>query len=282
MKTYLIPIDFSETSIHAAEFAAMLSKQTEVAHIVLLHSYHISVYESVLPTPDMVIPNEDEIEETSRQKMTQLEHLRTKLHKLVRHGVTIHVRMSRSSLVRAINETINQEHADLVILGSNGTSSANISHIGSNVIHISKLSPVPVVVVPPACHYEPIKQVVMACDFQKVKDTVPLQALKQLLSRHAVDLLVVNIDPAQKHKNADPEQLAEETALYQMLKEYQPKYYYNSDADVINGILNFAGKHHSQMVIALPHKYSFFQSILHNSVSQQLTVKSAMPVLLLK
>ncbi|HTD99628.1 MAG TPA: universal stress protein [Mucilaginibacter sp.] len=282
MKTYLIPIDFSETSFHAAEFASLLSRQTDVTHIFLLHSYHVSVYESVLPTPDMIIPSEVEIEEITRHKMSQLEHLRTKLHKLVRHGVIIHVRISKSSLVRAINETINKENADLVILGSNGTSGANISHIGSNVISISKLSPVPVIVVPPACHYEPIKQVVMACDFQKVKDTVPLQALKQLLSRHAVALLVVNIDPAQRHKNADPEQLAEETALYQMLKEYHPKYYYNSDADVINGILNFAGKHHSQMVIALPHKYSFFQSLLHNSVSQQLTVKSAMPVLLLK
>ena len=55
MKTYIVPIDFSETSVHAAEFAAMLSNQTEVARIVLMHSYHVSVYESVLPTPDMLI-----------------------------------------------------------------------------------------------------------------------------------------------------------------------------------------------------------------------------------
>lgn len=33
MKTYIVPIDFSETSVHAAEFAAMLSNQTEVAII---------------------------------------------------------------------------------------------------------------------------------------------------------------------------------------------------------------------------------------------------------
>ncbi len=34
MKTYIVPIDFSETSLHAAEFAALLSAQTDVAHIV--------------------------------------------------------------------------------------------------------------------------------------------------------------------------------------------------------------------------------------------------------
>jgi hypothetical protein len=122
----------------------------------------------------------------------------------------------------------------------------------------------------------------MACDFNKVKDTVPLEPLKRLLKRHDVELQVVNIDREAKHKNTDPEQLAEETVLHDMLKEYHPRYYYNKESDIINGILDFAKGHHAQMVIALPHKYSFFQSLLHSSVSQQLTVHSAVPVLLLK
>ncbi|MDB5145573.1 MAG: universal stress protein [Mucilaginibacter sp.] len=282
MKKYIVPIDFSETSAHAAEFAALLSNQTDVAHIILLHSYHVSVYESVLPTPDMLIPSEEEIQEHIIEKTKQLEHIRAKIHKQARHDVITHIRISRSPLVRAIIETVNKENADIVILGSNGTNSGNISHIGSNVINISQLSPVPVVVVPPACCYEPIKRVVMACDFNKVRDTVPLEALKRLLQRHDVELLVVNIDKLAKHKNADPEQLAEETALHSMLKEYHPHYYYNAEGDIINGILNFAHGHHAQLVIALPHKYSFFQSLLHNSVSRELTIHSAVPVLLLK
>jgi nucleotide-binding universal stress UspA family protein len=282
MKTYIVPIDFSETSVHAAEFTALLSNQTDVADIFLLHSYHVSVYESVLPTPDMIIPTDEEIEEQLRERTRKLEHIRTHMHKDVRHGVTIHIRISRSPLVRAIIESVGKEHGDLVILGSNGSNSANISHIGSNVINISKLSPVPVIVVPPACCYELIKRVVMACDFNKVKDTVPLEPLKRLLQRHDVELQVVNIDKEARHKNADQQQLAEESALHGMLKEYHPHYYFNAERDIINGILSFAKGHHAQLVIALPHKYSFFQSLLHNSVSQQLTVHSAVPVLLLK
>ena len=282
MKTYIVPIDFSETSVHAAEFAALLSNQTDVSDIFLLHSYHVSVYESVLPTPDMLIPSEEEIEQQVSERRKKLEYIRTRLHKQIRDGVTIHVRINRSALVRSIIETVSNENGDIVILGSNGSSSGNISHIGSNVINISKLSPVPVIVVPPACCYEPIKKVVMACDFNKVKDTLPLEPLKRLLKRHDVELQVVNIDREAKHRNADPEQLAEESVLHDMLKEYHPRYYYNKESDIINGILDFAKGHHAQMVIALPHKYSFFQSLLHNSVSQQLTVHSAVPVLLLK
>ena len=141
-----------------------------MSDIYLLHSYHVSVYESVLPTPDMIIPSEEEIEEQVHQRKHKLEQLRAKLHKQVRDGVIIHIRISRSQLVRSIIETVENENADLVILGSNGRSNLCDSHIGSNVVNISKLSPVPVVVVPPACHYELIKRVVMACDFNKVKD----------------------------------------------------------------------------------------------------------------
>jgi nucleotide-binding universal stress UspA family protein len=202
--------------------------------------------------------------------------------KEARVGVEIKVKLSRETLTRAIIETLAEENADVVLLGSNGTGSDHNSHVGVNAINISRLSPAPVIVIPPVCCYEPVKRVVMACDFQKITESFPLESLRNLLERHTVELLVVNIDKQAKHKDADPQQLAEESVLHEMLKEYHPKYFFNESDDVINGILDFAKKHKAEMVIALPHKYSFFQSLLHNSVSSGLTVHSAIPVLLLK
>jgi nucleotide-binding universal stress UspA family protein len=282
MKTYIVPVDFSATSLHAAEYAAMLSHQTDVARILLLHSYYISVYQSVLPTPDMVIISEDEIDAEMEIKMKELQRLRHKLLQSVRKGVEIDTEISRSALTRSIIESISDEDASMIILGSNGMDSEGNSHVGVNAINISKISPVPVIVVPPACCYEPVKRVVMACDFQKIKETFPLEPLQRLLARHDVELLVVNIDKQAKHRNLDLQQQVEESVLQKMLKNYHPKYYYNESGDVINGILDFAKSHDAQMVIALPHKYSFFQSLLHTSVSEGLTVHSAVPVLLLK
>jgi nucleotide-binding universal stress UspA family protein len=282
MKTYIVPVDFSATSVHAAEYAALLSKQTDVTRIVLLHSYYVSVYQSVLPTPDMVIVTDDVIEDDIDEKINQLKHLQTKIMKLVRDGVEVDVKLSRSALTRSIIETLSNENAALVILGSNGMDSDSNSHVGINAINISKLSPAPVVVVPPACYCETVKRVVMACDFEKITETFPLEPLQRLLTRHDVELLVVNIDKQAKHRNKNPQQLAEESILHKMLKEYHPKYFFNESDNVIGGILDFARDHHAQLVIALPHKYSFFQLLLHNSVSKELTVKSALPVLLLK
>jgi nucleotide-binding universal stress UspA family protein len=282
MKTYLVPIDFSHASTNAAGFAAELSKQTNVENIVLLNAYYVSPIETMLPSPDMVQLLEDEVEQEAADRIKKLEHLQHKLSKLVRAGVTISIHLNRSHLLRAVVENVAAKNADLVILGSKGNTSKGESQIGSHVVSISKASPVPVIVVPPNYSFEDIKRVVVACDFDKVKETVPLESLKKLLDRKKFELLVVNIDKESRHLSGDAERKAEESALYNMLKPYQPKYSYVNNPDVINGILQFATDSDAQLVIALPHKYSFFQSLLHDSVSQQLAKIAAVPVLLLK
>jgi nucleotide-binding universal stress UspA family protein len=282
MKTYLVPIDFSHASIHAAEFAAALSNQTTVTRIILLNAYYVSELETLLPNPDMVLLQEEQIEQNAADRINKLEYLKEKIQGLVRPGVEVSIHLNRTHLLRAVVENSIKQNVDVVILGSKGNTSKDDTHIGSHVVKISKASPIPVIVVPPNYHFEPIKRVVVACDFNKVKETVPLEALKRLLDRKKSELLVVNVDNETKHLQGDAERMAEETALYGMLKEYHPKYYYINNTDIINGILQFASANHAQLVISLPHKYSFFQSLLHDSVSQRLAASAAVPVLLLK
>ena len=84
MRTYLVPIDFSETSIRAAEFAAALSNHTDVHRIILMNAYYVSPYETMLPNPDMVLLREEEIEENAAELISKLKELRGRLHKKVR------------------------------------------------------------------------------------------------------------------------------------------------------------------------------------------------------
>ncbi|MCR8556056.1 universal stress protein [Mucilaginibacter sp. BJC16-A38] len=282
MKTYLVPVDFSETATHAAEFAAALSHQTQVEHIILLNAYYVSIYETMLPNPDMVLVREEEIEQNAADRVAKLEDFKQHLLKQVRPGVKISTHLNRSHLLRAVVENAVSRNADLVILGSKGNSSNDDAKIGSHVVKVSKACPVPVIVVPPAYNIEEISRVVVACDFKKVTEAAPLDSLVKLLNRKKFDLLVVNIDNKAGSKPEDAERAAEHTALYGVLKQYDPKYYFIKQADIINGILQFASDHDAQIVIALPHKYSFLQSLLQTSVSKQLLESAAVPVLLLK
>ncbi|PTR01253.1 nucleotide-binding universal stress UspA family protein [Mucilaginibacter yixingensis] len=282
MKTYLVPVDFSEAGFNAAEFAADLSHQTNVEDIILMNAYYISPYETLFPDPNMMMLREEEIEANAAERIANLETLKKRLSSRVREGVRLHVKLNRSHLLRAVVDRVLHDNIDLVIIGTKGNSSGEDEGIGSHVIKISKACPVPVLVVPPCYRYEKMESAVIACDFKKVTDSMPSELLHKLLGKQPIKLAVVHVDPTDRHKNADPELLAEESALHGMLKVYHPKYHYINSENVIKGILDFAALNHSQVVIALPHRYSFLQSILHSSISTQLASSASIPVLLLK
>jgi nucleotide-binding universal stress UspA family protein len=282
LKTYLVPIDFSPSAIHAAEFTAALSHQTDVDHIILMNAYYISSFEAVLPNTDMVQVLNEEIEENSKVRISQLESLKETLLKTVRPGVRISTHLNRSHLLDAVVDNVIDKEVDLVVLGSRGNSSEEPTQIGSHVIVISKASPVPLIIVPLAYQFKPISRIVIAWDFSKVEDQIPLKTLQKMLEKKDVDLLVVNVNNKLDTKANNAEQLAKDTFLYQALKPYNSKYFYLHDTDIINGILTFAKDQEAQLVIALPHKYSFFKSLLHSSVSYKLAKNAVVPVLILK
>ncbi|MFD0765284.1 universal stress protein [Mucilaginibacter lutimaris] len=284
MKTYLVPVDFSDTAFNAADLAARVSHQSDVNTIILMNAYYISPYETMLPNPDMVMLRQEEIEEEAKDRLQQLNTLKEKLTHMVRQGVKIVTRLNRSHLLRAVVDVVEEYNVDLVILGSIGNSTVrkDSTGIGDHVIKISKLSPVPVMVVPPGFSRETIHEAVIACDFKKVKENIPMAFLHKLLGNQNIKLRVLNVDTEGKHIGKDPEQLAEESALHDMLESFNPKYYYENHADILTGILDFTKEHKAQLLIALPHKYSFLQSLLHNSISQRLAKNSTVPVLLLK
>ncbi|RDC55538.1 universal stress protein [Pedobacter chinensis] len=275
MSTYLVPVDFSKTAEHAAKYAARLSYAMANSKIILLNAYYVSEYESILPTPDMVITTEEHIADEISRRNKALEKLKLKLLE-INADADIEISLTRQTILRSIIDRINREKIDLIIIGSNGKKAKEESDIGSNAIKISKSSPVPVLVVPPKAHYESIRKAVLACDFKKVKEVIPMQALKNILSKHSLNLQVLNIDAGHKVNSE------EEHFLHDMLKDFSPTYHYSSHPDTIKGIVKFAKSEGAQLIIALPKKYSFFESLLHESVSQKLTIKSHVPVLLLK
>lgn len=275
MSNYLVPVDFSKTADHAAKYAARLSFAMANAKIILLNAYYVSTYESILPTPDLIVTTDEHIADETTRRLEALEKLKLKMLE-INPDAEIEVSLTRETILRSIINRVNKEEIDLIIIGSNGKKAKDESDIGSNAIKISKSSPVPVLVVPPKADYHSIRKAVLACDFKKVKEVVPMQALKNILSKHALKLLVLNINSGQAID------LQEEHILHEMLKEFSPDYHYADHPDTIKGIVKFAKSEEAQLIIALPKKYSFFESLLHESVSQKLTIKSHVPVLLLK
>lgn len=281
MTTYLIPTDFSSSSVAAAHYAARLSTQTGVTKLILLHAYNVSTFENILPSTEFTQLVPHDVEENIRLKTKELDDIKAELRNIVNENVEVEIQLSRLPLLRAILEVQEKTPIDLLVLCSKSISEEDAT-FSRNIINISKISPAPVLVVPAKAIAGPLKKIVLACGFKEKKDVAPLQKLKKVLDVFDVELLVVNTDVKASHQNKSPKILAEESGLDEMLKAFNPQYYFIDHPDTARRIVDFATENQAQLIISLPGKYSFFQSFWHNSFSNILTVKSSVPVLLLK
>ncbi|MGI4750308.1 MAG: universal stress protein [Janthinobacterium lividum] len=281
MRTYLIPTDFSSSSVTAAHYAARLSTQTGATKLILLHAYYVSTFESVLPSTEFVQLMPYDVDETFRLKKEELEGIRQELLKLVERKTEIEIRISRLPLLRAILEVQEQTHVDLLVLCSKSSSKEDTT-VGMNIVQISKISPAPVLVVPAKAAAQALQKIVLACDFKNITKLVPLKQLRKVWDMLQAELLVVHVDAKGSHQNKDPKMLAEESVLAEMLKDYQPQYFYINHSNTTQGIVDFAIENQAQMIISLPRKHNFFRSLWHSRFSDHLTLKSTLPVLLLK
>jgi nucleotide-binding universal stress UspA family protein len=279
MKTILIPVDFSETSANALAYATELIKDIEVERIILLKIFYKSIYEQLLPSVDFVQLSAEDIQAERDQISEQLKTLTDGLQKKCNPTIKIQTAVSELPLLRSIHQLIAEEHPDLLIIGSDPIAQQAETYIGQQVIGVAKTSPIPVLIVPAGATYQKIERALVPCDFTMVSRLGILKGLHSPLEWLHPELMILNIDPQQKHISHEAEHAG---LLNELLEGYTYRIYYAADQHKVQGILNFAQDNNVQLITALPGKYSFFYQFTHSSTTEALTVNSLQPVLILK
>jgi nucleotide-binding universal stress UspA family protein len=278
MKTLLIPVDFSGTSSNVLKYAVEFSKDTAVERIILLNNYYVSIYEQLLPSADFVQVSAEEINEERQNIDERLKYAGRSLTKKCGPSIKIETAVSELSLLRAIHQMIDQEKPHMLMIGSDNN--MDESYIGEQVIAIAKTSNIPVLVVPACAKYKKIKLALVPCDFNAVSRLALLKEIRRSNQWLCPpELIVLNVDPKQAHLAHKEENYH---ALKEILESYKYLVYYSEDEDIVHGILDFATEHNTQLIIALPGNYSFFQNLTHHSITNALELNASQPVLILK
>lgn len=279
MKTILIPVDFSETSTNALRYVTALVEDIAVERIILLKSFYKSVYEQLLPSPDFIQLSDEDIQKERKQINEQLKSLTETLLKKCKPAVKIETAVSEIPLLRSIHQLIADERPDLLIIGCDNPSEQSGSYISQHVISIARTSPIPVMIIPAEATYQKISRVLVPCDFATVSRLGILKGLHSPLAWFHPELMVLNIDPKQKHISHEEEHAG---MLKELLEGYDYKIYYAEDRNTVNGILKFARTSQVQLITALPGKYSFFYKFTHSSTTEALAINANEPILILK
>ncbi|HWB92129.1 MAG TPA: universal stress protein, partial [Puia sp.] len=112
MTTIVLPVDFSEASANAVRYAAAMSCDRNLRRIILLYTACVSAYDSIAVEGDggLITRERDKgqalLTEMSRQLVTECPA-----------GTKIQTALNVMPVLRAVHRLIEDERADLVVVG---------------------------------------------------------------------------------------------------------------------------------------------------------------------
>lgn len=274
MKTILVPTDFSETAKNAALYAMELAKQVGATKVVFYNAYQVPV--TIDPAmPVMQLVNMNELKTISE---SGLDKLKLDLSASAPQGVELECVGEFSILAANIDEACERIGADLIVMGITGTGGGfEEAFIGSNTISVVNHTKIPVVIVPSNVKYRPVEEILLVCDFKKVAETTPVQPIRGILKDTNAKLLVLNVSKTPGEQGGETQK--QKAILDNLLKDYSPEYHFISSNSFAEAINDFTDKNMVDMIITIPKKHGFFESIFRKSHTKQLAFHTHVPLM---
>ncbi|HTL80625.1 MAG TPA: universal stress protein [Bacteroidia bacterium] len=163
LKKIICPVDFSDASRTALEYASHIARLTN-AELQLLN-YQQAMPHQVLSPISM---RHAEIEEQQPLITTELEKWCREANRAFGITCSYEMDVDSVSLATAINEHSNEN--DLVIIGTNGADDIFQEWFGSNAFNVAKRSLCPVLIVPENFTFGTLRKLVFAWDYSMKKD----------------------------------------------------------------------------------------------------------------
>lgn len=271
MKKILVPIDFSAHSEYALEVAAQLA-HTYNAEIVALHMMGIS--EAVL--------TKDESKD-AMQAMFYLQLAKKRfqefLDKDYLKGLEVQSTVQNYKVFSEIDKVAQEFEADLIVMGSHGSSGLRDVFVGSNTEKVVRSSSIPVLVIKNKVEKFNIDKMVFACDFSK--EFIPaFKKAKELaaLFNSAIELLYVNTPERFLKTSA----MQEKAAKFLAEVDSKNDVHYYCDNTIEDGIFTFSTTNNVDVIAIPTHGRRGLAHFFTGSIGEELVNHSDIPVISFK
>ncbi|MFL0353648.1 universal stress protein [Xanthomarina sp. GH4-25] len=276
MKKIIVPIDFSEHSEYALEAAVKLAKNNN-AEILALHMLEMS--DAVINTTDS----------EQYQKAVFFLRLAEKkfnefLDKPYLKAATITPIVKHFKVFSEVNDVAQEHDADLIVMGSHGSSGLSEIFVGSNTERVVRHSEIPVLVLKSRFDKTDLKDVVFASDFSSNSVEVYLRAVKLFNSLNTnLHLLYVNLPSDRFRSTNEIDELVSDFLMkadghLEKLKHIN----FVSDYTVERGVLNFANKIGADMISVATHGRTGIAHFFEGSISEDIANHAVLPVMTFK
>ena len=276
MKKIIVPVDFSNHSDYALEVAAGLAKKIK-AELLALHMLELS---EVIFTKSFTERQEDallllRIAEAKFEEFLKKDYLK---------GVKVTPIVKHFKVFSEVNEVAIEYDADLIVMGSHGTSGMVDVFVGSNTEKVVRSADIPVFVVKNRIPDLKLDDVVFASDFKEENIRPFLLAVHLFESFDSkIHLLYVNL-PNENFRstteidNRIAEFLQKAEGSTARMKDVN----YHADYSVERGIINFSNRLGADIIAIPTHGRKGIAHFFTGSVGEDVANHSTLPVITFK
>lgn len=267
MQNILVPVDFSETSRHAAMYALQLAAHLHAPKVILYHAYQAPL---TVDSPVAAVQLFDEAQ-LKKDSTEALQRFRSKLEADCPPGCFLEIYNEYSLLINGVDEVCKLTNANMVVMGITGGGGLSEKLIGSNTVSVARHSTVPVIIVPTNVAFKEYKKIVLLTDYSHTDENIPINKIHWFLDHTHAELMVFHVEK-------DPT-IKRELQEIILLKDHNPTYHVEHHTSFTQGVNDFVHKHAADMVIILTKSHGFFSSLFTTSHTTRLAFHSSIPVL---
>jgi len=266
MKNILVPIDFSDCSIKALQYAIGLCKITD-GKLVILHSVQVPVLtEKGTETGEEI---REEIDEKFNQVKKQVPLL---------EDVNYNFELNFEFVLSSIRKVVKKNYIDLIVMGTKGATGAKEIFLGSNTYETIKEVKCPVIAIPEKSESFQLGSIAFASDYKRIKDYADLDLMIELAKLRNSEIHILHIG---EEKNMTREELEVGRSQDQCFKPVRHSYHYINGTDIAKEINSYLKSNGIKLLGVYARQHSLTDKLFHQSLTQEMVFHPEVPLLVI-
>jgi nucleotide-binding universal stress UspA family protein len=271
MKTIVAPTDFSKDSVNAVNYAADMACITGTDLLLV----HVCPYPVAVNEVQVAFYNMDEM---MAEAQRQLDQLKDKMIMRTGERIRVSTMVKQGDIIEGIKECCLGANTYAVVMGRSEMGKFERFLLGTRTVSAMKHLSWPLIAVPPMARFEGIRNIGIACDFREVIETLPVEEIKSIVKEMKANLHVLHVS-AETGDSFSSRTIEESGWFQDLLGDLQPRYHFIKGNVAEADIIDFADKHHLDLLIIIPKKHDLVGRIFGHSHSRQLVLHAHVPVM---
>lgn len=270
MKTFIVPTDFSPEAENALEFASALAQEL-TARLVLFNSYSFPIHAS---NARLSASNMKNLEEHNKELLHErASKLSAQWNVAIEYEYGLMVEVGEE-----LDNIMEKYNGDMVIMGMAPKSMAQ-EIFGNTTTSVMMKQKYPVLAVPMGSIYSGLKKILFACDDLEQVPIKILDRIREMAKSLQAEVEIFNVITSGEGLDLQDNSTLISKVIDEGL-EGVPHYYKQVESGaVITAIENEVKEMNSDLLIMMPKKYGFWDSLVHRSKTRIMATNNDVPLL---